>query len=185
MSVPPPLPQTVVPHPGWWERHWRWAVPVICVIGFALLAGVVFAMISFIGSAMRDSEPYRVAMREARGNAEVVRALGQPIEAGWMMSGSFNSVGTREEAQLSISIEGPKGEGTIYVEGSARNGAWIYDVLLVKVNGRDAVVDLLSGLPQAQRRVAEDDTAESAPEAPAMEDEPAQDSATQETEATR
>lgn len=173
MSVPPPLPQTVVARPGWWERHWRWAVPVICVAGMAMFAGAIFALMSVVFGMMRDSEPYRLAMREARGNAEVVRTLGQPIEEGWMVSGSINTAGTRGQAELAIPIEGPKAGGTLYVEAHARNGVWTYDVLLVKVSGRDAVIDLWPELPPAQRGEADTDAADADSAPPAGNDEAA------------
>ena len=119
-----------------------------CGIITAVLLSI-FLCIAFIGgifavvtSAMRSSVPYQDAMTAVQTNPEAVALLGEPIEAGWFVSGSISTSGASGEASLSIPVSGPRGEGTIFVEAEKSGGQWTYYVLALEVDGHPTVIHL-------------------------------------------
>jgi Cytochrome oxidase complex assembly protein 1 len=150
-ALPPPLP--AAQRPGWWQRHWRWAVPLLCVLCASLLVGAILLFVSALFGMMRSSEVYTVAMQRARDNPTVVEALGTPIEPGWYLTGEMNTSGASGNANLQIPISGPNGKGDLYIEAKKNAGRWDYQTLTVDIDGREAQIDLLteetdSGTPQ-------------------------------------
>ncbi|QDH68725.1 cytochrome c oxidase assembly factor Coa1 family protein [Marilutibacter alkalisoli] len=146
---------------NWWQRNWKWFVPVLGIGLLALVAAAVFAMLSLISGVFRSSEPYRHAVAMAQASPEVVAALGEPIETGFMPTGTFNVDNDRGEADLSIGLHGPRGKATVYVEATRERKRWSYRTLLVALDDRD--VDLLAADALA---APGSDTREEAPDAP-------------------
>lgn len=162
MSMPPPLPDVVPPpsappsaaqRAGWRQRHWRWAVPLLSVVCFALLAVLVYGFITVLGAAMRDNDAYRIAMAQAAADPRLAEAIGTPIEHDGFMTGSVTS-GARSHASLQIPVSGPRGEATVYVEAGSQLGVWRFEVLSVTVDGAESSIDLLPSLP-ANRRMGQ------------------------------
>jgi hypothetical protein len=148
-SMPPPLPAGAMPAPppsrtpGWWQRHWRWAVPLLCVFCLGVFAGIMALFMSMLFGAMRSSDVYTTAMQRMRDNPQVVAALGTPIEPGWYLTGNMRTGGASGEANLQIPISGPKSEGDLYIAAEKTAGQWTYSTLVVTVDGRSAPIDLL------------------------------------------
>lgn len=140
--MPPPLP--AAPRRGWWQRHWRWAVPLLCLFGAAAFAGFVALLMFAVIEGMRSSDTYATAMQRAREHPQVTAALGTPIEPGWYLSGRMSESGTSGQASLQIPISGPKGAADLYVEAEKTAGRWTYSTLMVDVDGRGEPIDLLA-----------------------------------------
>ncbi len=146
MPPPPPGGPEQPPRRSWWSRNWKWALPVGCLLpilvcggGFAVLFLAIFGAVS---GAVKSSEPYQEAMSRARANPEVVAALGEPIEPGWMISGNISVSGPSGNVDVSIPISGPKGSGTLYVVGTRAAGRWQYQTMDVEIPGRAGRIDL-------------------------------------------
>ena len=140
--------------PGWWQRHWRWALPLLGVLGVSLFAAAVLAFASALFGMMRSSDVYIAAMQRMRDHPQVVAALGTPIEPGWYLTGSMQTAGTSGRADLQIPISGPKGEGDLYLAAEKNHGQWTYSTLIVTVDGRDAPIDLLTPADAVDQPVA-------------------------------
>lgn len=140
--MPPPLP--TAPRRGWWQRHWRWAVPLLCLFGAAAFAGFIALIMFAVFEGMRSSDAYATAMQRAREHPQVTAALGTPIEPGWYLSGRMNVSGPSGEASLQIPISGPEGAADLYVEAEKAAGRWTYSTLMVDVDGRGEPIDLLA-----------------------------------------
>ncbi len=106
----------VSPRAGWWQRHWRWAVPLLCLFCLIFFAGAMLLLVSGLFGMMRSSDAYIDSMQRMRENPRVVEALGKPIKPGWYLSGEMNISGASGEASLQIPISGPKAEANLYVE---------------------------------------------------------------------
>lgn len=130
--------------PGWWLRHWRWTVLLLCLLCLSVFAGIALLFISALFGVMRSSEVYTTAMQRMREHPQVAAALGTPIEPGWYLSGELNISGASGEANLRIPIAGPKGDAALSVEAEKSAGRWMYSTLMVKIDGQDAPIDLLS-----------------------------------------
>jgi hypothetical protein len=75
---------------GWWSRNWKWFVPVGCLSMLALVAVVIVLIVTLVFGALKSSDVYKQAMTKATANPTVISELGQPIESGWMVSGSIS-----------------------------------------------------------------------------------------------
>ena len=147
MDPTPPQPTPIAtPRPGWWNRNWKWFVPIGGCGGclFFILIGVISFSSIFLAifGAMKSSDVYKTALSRAKANPEVVAALGTPVEDGLFVSGSTNVNGASGQADLSIPISGPKGKGTIYAVATKSAGEWTYSKLQVEIEKTKARIDL-------------------------------------------
>ncbi len=93
--------------------------------------------------AIKSTEIYRDALAKAKSHPAVVEALGEPIKDGLFVSGNTNVNAASGEANLSISIFGPKGKGTIYVKAEKSLGRWNYTDLVFENQKTGERIDLL------------------------------------------
>jgi len=128
---------------GWWSRNWKWFVPVGCLSILAAIAVVIVLIVTLVFGALKSSDVYKQAMTKATTNPTVISELGQPIESGWMVSGSISVNGSSGEADISIPISGPKKSGTIFAVGRKSAGEWKFSRLEVEVPDRPRI-NLLS-----------------------------------------
>lgn len=129
--------------PSWWQRNWKWFVPVGCLSIFALVTAFIGLIVTFLFWVMKSSDVYKLALDKVVSNPEVVEALGSPIQEGFFVTGSIKVSGTSGNADLSIPISGPKGEGTIYLEASKSEGVWTFSKLSVVVKDSNRRINLL------------------------------------------
>jgi hypothetical protein len=104
------------------------------------------AIFALVTGAMRSSWAYTHAVELAESNPEVLEALGEPLETGWLATGSIEVSGPSGEAELAIPIKGPRGSGTLYVIASKRAGQWAFELVQLEVEGRPERIDLLAVL---------------------------------------
>lgn len=138
----PPYP--IVPQPApksWLARNWKWLLAGAFLMFLVLAVGGVMA----IFGAMRSSDVAKESVLRAQANSLVVQGLGSPIKEGWFVSGSINVSTGSGNADLSIPISGPKGEGTVYVTAQKGAGEWTYTQMLAAVPGSNDRIDLLAG----------------------------------------
>jgi len=132
------------PRKGWWGRHWMWVVLVGCLAPIVLCGGC-FATIFFgVFGAIKSSDVYQEALAKARASDEVQAALGQPIEAGFFVTGSIEVSGATGNADLAIPISGPNGSATVYAVANRSAGRWSFTTLEVEVQGAASRIDLMS-----------------------------------------
>lgn len=133
--------------PSWWGRNWKWAVPVGCLGMILLPAACTGAIFLAVFGLMRGSEPFNEALARAREHPEVVAALGEPVEAGFFVSGSIDVSGGSGEADFAFTVTGPDGEGTLYVVARMVAGKWEYQTLVLEVESTGERIDLLESAP--------------------------------------
>jgi hypothetical protein len=128
---------------NWFERNWKWVVPVGCA-GLAVLFAAFFASIFiFVFASMRQSWAFSEGLELARTNEEVIEALGEPIEARWFVFGTINRSGDGGHADISVPIRGPRGSATLYVIARREAGEWHLELAQVAIKGRSGRIDLL------------------------------------------
>jgi hypothetical protein len=128
---------------SWLDRNWKWALPTGCL-------AVVLAVLVFVGvvvlvatTAMKHADAFTEAVARAKANAAVTAVLGEPIEVGWLVSGSVDVQNASGNAELSIPLSGPKGRGTLHVQATKSGGRWDFGSLWLEVRGSKQVVNLL------------------------------------------
>ncbi len=134
----------MAPRRSWWGRNWKWVVPTGC-LGLLLSCGCLGALI--FGAAfqsLRSASVVVEAVALAKQSPEVRQVLGENIQAGLAVSGSFQSSNDRGSADVSIPLDGSKADGTLHVEAYKDGEQWKFTQLQVDVPGRPPI-DLLGG----------------------------------------
>lgn len=140
----------MAPRPGWWSRNWKWVVPSGC-LGLLLSCGCLGAIFfGLVTQTLRGSGVYVEAVTQAQQSPEVRQALGEPVKAGMMLQGSISTSNERGSANFSVPLNGPKAEGTLYVEAYKNRDKWTFTTLTVEVPGHPDI-NLLGGAPAPPR----------------------------------
>ena len=135
-SLPPPIPSSgppPVPAPkqssgGKWVLIGCGGCLGLIVLGALFSFGIYFAVMQVI----QKTDVYGDAMKRVQNSAEVQTALGTPIATGWGFSGSVNYTNDSGNANFTVPLTGPKGEGTLAVKADKKTGApWQYATLEV------------------------------------------------------
>ncbi|MGE8246661.1 MAG: cytochrome c oxidase assembly factor Coa1 family protein [Stenotrophomonas maltophilia] len=131
MTLPPALPGSTVP-PGWWRRHWRWAMPLAVVLVLGGVGGVVTWSVLRWSEAARESPPMREALRRAGCSIELVEAFGEPLHIESIPLGSMQTAITgQRDVVLTVALEGPHAYGRLFVKGTRNDDVWDYPVMYV------------------------------------------------------
>lgn len=128
---------------NWWERNWKWFVPVGCLGLMVLATGFVFLILTIVFGMIKSSDAYQIALAEATSHPAVQEAMGTPIEPGLLVAGNIHISGPSGQANLSIPISGPKGKGTIYAVAAKSAGQWLFSTLVVEVKTGRQRINLL------------------------------------------
>ena len=138
---PPPLPRE---NPTtWWQRNWKWFVPVGCLGLLAIFTGFVALLVTIVFGMIKSSDVYKDALAMARAEPAVEMALGTPIEEGLFVMGNINISGSSGQADLAIPISGPHDKGTIYAVAEKSAGQWTFSVLVVEIKTTGDRIDLM------------------------------------------
>jgi hypothetical protein len=128
---------------NWFDRNWKWFVPLACLWGLAVIVGFCALIVYFAFGLMKSNDAYKEALARAKASPAVVRALGEPLREGLFVSGSIQVSGPSGNAELAIPVSGPRGKGTIYVEARKSAGRWNFSRILVEVHVTKERIDLL------------------------------------------
>jgi len=143
MATQPGIYQPPATPPNWLSRNWKWLIPVL-ILGFLLLvAAFVTGILLIVETSFRHSDCYTQALVRTEANPQVLEKIGQPIVAGWWVSGNINISGPSGNADISIPVSGPKGKGTIYVVAKKSAGEWTFETLQVEIEGQTERINLL------------------------------------------
>jgi hypothetical protein len=142
---PPPLPRARSPKKPttWWQRNWKWFVPVGCLGLLAIFTGFVVLIVTIIFGMVKSSDVYKDALAAARAEPAVEMALGTPIEEGLFVMGNINISGSSGQADLAIPISGPRDKGTIYAVAEKSAGRWTFSTLVVEIKTNGEKIDLM------------------------------------------
>jgi Cytochrome oxidase complex assembly protein 1 len=136
------------PHPpeqkGWFGRNWKWFIPTGCLSIILVVAIGVGAVVYVAFSAIKSSEIYQESLTKVKSNAAVVQELGEPIEAGWQISGNINVSGDSGKADVKIPVSGPKKSGSVYATAIKKQGKWDFSTLEVEIEGKTERINLLT-----------------------------------------
>ena len=129
---------------GWFVRNWKWFVPVGCLSMILMIVGFIAAVAYLAFGSIKSSYVYQQAIDKTRSNADVIRELGEPIEPGWLISGSIKVSDSSGSADMSIPVSGPKKSGKVYVLATKRMGKRDFYGLEVEIEGKGERINLLT-----------------------------------------
>ncbi len=147
-SMNPTPPAGTPPQRNWWQRNWKWVLPVGCGSMIVLVALFVLSIVFFVFSMIRSTGVFQDALESAKAHPEVRAELGEPVREGWWVSGSVETTGPSGTADISIPLRGSKTDGTLYAVARKSAGRWSYDLLEVEVEGREERINLLAEEPR-------------------------------------
>lgn len=123
----------------------RWALRVIA----ALVA--VLALVALRFAIMHGATPVRLAVDAVRLHPVAGKKLGQPVEIGWDLGGAIHASGSENDEpkpariDASVDVHGPKGAGTLIMEGRAVGSRWVFDRLVLTMDSGERI-DIVPGL---------------------------------------
>lgn len=111
---------------GWFGRNWKWCTPLLILVLVVVVGGVIVA---FPILKLRASQPYKIALEAVQADPAVTQKLGEPVKAGWTLSGDL----TEDNCQIFFEVSGPN--GTANVTGQARtfseDNVWSFSLIEV------------------------------------------------------
>ena len=118
------------------QRNWAIAGTIVWA-GFILLAvGGFWGLMSL----MKGNAAYEMSMDRLRASPEIAQVFGEPLDDGFLPSGSIKINGGSGSAKLEISISGPLAEGAAQSEAVREFGQWRLTYLAAKAEGRDDII---------------------------------------------
>ena len=104
---------------------------------------MVVSIFAIVVGSIQSSDVYKLALLKAQSDVRVTESIGEPVRAGWLISGKISVSGDSGNADFSIPISGEKGSGKIYVRARKFAGNWRFENLQVGVQGKPEPIDLL------------------------------------------
>ncbi|MFC6841180.1 cytochrome c oxidase assembly factor Coa1 family protein [Xanthomonas theicola] len=114
-------------------------MPLPALLLGALLPSSIAVFVVGIARVTKSSERYRLGLMAAKLDQRVIDALGAPVEDGIMPSGSISTSNGSGSANLSVSLHGARGNGTLYIEAERHAGEWHYTTLQVLPDAGEAI----------------------------------------------
>ncbi len=90
---------------------------------------------------MKSSEPYQQSLERTQADARVQALLGTPITSGFTTTGNIQLNNDSGQADISYTVSGPQGSGTVHVVAEKAGGAWTYSKMTFSNAGEE--IDLL------------------------------------------
>jgi len=135
-QIPPAYaaPQPVQPK----SRKKMWIIIILSVllVIFLLIAGCCAAIFFGVSKALKSSEVYKMSVDRVQASPCAMSKLGTPITAG-IPNGSINESNGSGNADYTISVTGPQGNGSLHVVGTRDNSIWAITTETLNVNGTD------------------------------------------------
>jgi hypothetical protein len=135
------------PRKNWFERNWKWFIPTGCLTMIVLVFAFIAAIFGIVESSFKSSDAYTQALVLTQANSQFSNKIGTHLKPGWFISGGISVNGDSGDADISIPIAGPKGNGTIYAVAKKVAGVWQYSTLQVEVTGQPDRIDILQVPP--------------------------------------
>ena len=122
----------------------RWAIAGFVAVAISISLGAYGVQKIF--GVLKDNDAYRMSMQEITSSPAVTAALGNPIDAGFWVTGTINVdlVEGTGQAQLNIPLSGPKASGSALSQALRTDGKWVIELLMVKVDGQAEPIVLVN-----------------------------------------
>jgi Cytochrome oxidase complex assembly protein 1 len=113
------------PKKSWLARFWWVIILALLLLGGLSTVCCVGTGVLGIFSLMKSSPVFRDSLAMVQENPDAREYLGEPIQAGWLVSGEISETPSGGTAEISYPVSGPRGSGTVYVTAKKAEGEWI------------------------------------------------------------
>jgi hypothetical protein len=112
----------------------------LILIGLLVGGGIFYGAMKLL----KNNDPYRDSIAAVQSNQDAVDALGEPIEAGFLISGNISLNNGEGTVDFSIPVSGPNGKGSIHTVGTKPSGSptWTYTTWELAVEGKPEPIQL-------------------------------------------
>lgn len=127
---------------AWRNKHWDsvehfhsvqrgWALAGLAMNGIVIvvICGLVFSILTMMGTALNGSVIYQTALSRAQKNPQVEAILGVPVKADFGFFGTFDESETVGKVDFRFPVSGPKSSGQVYLVGAKSNARWTINTL--------------------------------------------------------
>ncbi len=128
---------------SWFSRNWKWFVPTLAAGCIAIPVSMIAIVMLLVFGFIKGMTPYKVAVQEATTDQRVIDLVGEPVQAGWWVTGSTEINGPNGSAALMFPVSGPDGTLTIYVDARRAAGVWTYKDLVAESEATKQRINLL------------------------------------------
>lgn len=112
------------PRRSWFSRNWFWVVPTGCLVPFLICGGFVGLIVFSVFGMIKSIQPYSESLVAVQQDVNAIENLGEPIEAGFVVTGNVHLDPSGGNADFSYPVSGPKGSGWVNVVAEQENGEW-------------------------------------------------------------
>lgn len=113
-----------------------------CTVLFLAVIVIIAAVVFGVFGLLKKSQPFSDSIAAANANPTAVEVLGEPIESGFFVTGNISLENENGTAKLDIPVSGPKGEGSVRIEGTKDASGWTYQVWELRVDGNPEPIQL-------------------------------------------
>lgn len=117
-----------------------WAIVAAAVYGGGILIfGGIFALLFVV---LSNLEPFDTIKYEAANHPVIAEHVGTPVEVGWWTNGSVSQQPNSGDADVTVSVSGPRASGTLRMVSVYRNRVWVVRKMVLTLHGSGQVIAL-------------------------------------------
>ena len=90
-------------------------------------------LLMLIPVTMKKSLAYTMSLVEIQRHPEIIELLGEPIDPGFLLTGSISTNISDGNASIQYSLNGSKGKGKAYVVAYKKFGDWNFEEVVVDI----------------------------------------------------
>lgn len=127
-----------------WYYHVGWRFrggdvePSDMYLMFTRIGGIVTVVVALlVAHNLTSCDVYQGALARVKNSPAVLEALGSPVKAKILTSGSISSSGSSGSATFRFPVSGPKGAANVEVLARKSRDEWHYSRLLVITKGKN------------------------------------------------
>lgn|SRR5690606_1338760 len=123
---------------GWWNRNWKWVLPVFVVISISTIVFFSSDMDSVttdLVQAYADTELYNDALEKVKNDQRAKALLGdiEPIDKMAIFEGYVKYSNENKTVYSSVRIVGTKGKAKMDISADRINNEWSYNEIKIRI----------------------------------------------------
>jgi len=129
---------TLIPQKTWWQRHWKWLVPVsgvMVIVMVLFFSSGMDEMTKDVAQAYADTALYKDALDKAKADERVIAVLGDiaPIDKLAILEGQVEYTNDDKTVTTSVRIVGTKGKAKLDIAAHRVNEHWKYTKINIRI----------------------------------------------------
>jgi hypothetical protein len=132
---------TNTPQKSWFQRNKLWFLPTVIGGPLLIIGTFVFMLLTLIMTVVKSSGAYELTVETIHNDPRCQALLGDNMEEAWFVMGNVETHNYSGTADLTINMEGDKGEGRVYSYSEKTWGDW--EIYGLKLETKDTTLILI------------------------------------------